>query len=909
MSELDLDLSDPNKKDNKRSEMKDVSLKSSRSSRQFDMGMGNSSYLFGAGRRRRASPVVWTSTVPSKIGGAVMWPLKPLRKAMKFGKKKKSRRGTTGSVSTPSFTQAQERNSLSNSAERNGSLMTRRMLIPEESMMLANLFDNNTALNDSAENSDDLGPTKVSSGRRRRSVLNFRRRLQDGQTDSSSGEFRSGIHSSIPSSLLATNRSLSINSLQHSFEVSKSESFKGVVSSTNTDEAWHALIKPFVSDLAFRSIVTRRSESTICFDPHTCEAAVLFVDLSGYSKITAAISHKGAHAISAAVNAYLDRLLQIINRYGGDVIKFAGDAVLVVWAGEGEADDDELEYNILCAAKCALELQAQAGEHPVQGTEHAFRIHCGLCCGMIESEIFSAPSHAHMQRLFHSLSGQCLKDISELVDLAKSGEIAISTDVADYLGTRGIFEDIRGVLGALLMTDLELEPILEEAMDQHISDSKMSREKRRLKGAEEDFIHPNVLRLLRYGGLSPTQIAQMRNLCVLFIAQTSSGNSVNWLMEVQGVLDRYRCPIIQIIDDDKGTHVVAAVNLCESVPESAVLGLDACRELVKKHVGCAIGVAMGSTFCGVTGSSGVACRWDITGPHPVRAARLMQYALINKVEVAIDASLLEDPLAATRMTILDPVVAIKGSDEPCTVYSLSGSKLYSVFRVLETSVGGQTQTKAVNQVRKCINTGRTRCAVILTGAPFTGKKQVCRQAAALSEFVPFTHVCNETAGMAQLARTIAIWYSYVKSKKIKKKAAKVLDHMDNSRWSKAHDECVELVFLAVDQGLRACFVVDRIQFLDSFSLSIMRGCLEGKSQVGGEGGTGSGIIRLDSSMDQFGASSDSDHMSLYQKSSKGSEYRKGKVVFLGCHLSLCEKVAGSFISSADLFNSLLLSCP
>lgn len=857
--------------------LQDMSLKSSRSSRQFDLGDASTKSFFSSDRRRT---MVWTSTIPSTIGSAVLWPLKPLKKVMK-GKKHRS---------PPEESAIRRRQSLNDSSMTNPRPSLLDQKIPEESMMLANIFDNMNVSNETNGSGDELGRTNEGNGRRRRSVLRYRKRLQEDSE--SSKEFKlaqSAQHASVPSSLLATGRSVSISSLQNSFEVSRSTSFKQVVESTNSDEAWNHLVKPFVSDLAFCSIVTRRSESAVCFDPHTCEAAVLFVDLSGYSKITAAIAHKGAHAISSAVNAYLDRLLHIIDKYGGDVIKFAGDAVLVVWAGEDEGDDDELEYNLLCASKCALELQKQCGVHPVAGTQHAFQIHVGLCCGIIESEIFAAPSHAHMQRLFHSLSGQCLKDISELVDLAKSGEIAISTDVADYLGTRGIFEDIDGVLGALKLTDLELEPILEEAMDQHIADCKKIRAKRRLKGAEEDFIHPNVLRLLRYGGLTPTQIAQMRNLCVLFIAQTSSGNSVNWLMEVQGVLDRYRCPIIQIIDDDKGTHVVAAVNLCESVPESAVLGLDACRDLVKKQIGCAIGVAMGSTFCGVTGSAHIACRWDITGPHPVRAARLMQYALLNKVEVAIDSSLLEDPMAATRMTILDPVVEIKGSPEPCTVYGLSGSKIYSVFRVLENAtIGGNVQTRAVNQVRKCLNTGRTRCAVILTGAPFTGKKSVCRTAAALSEFVPFTHVCNETAGLAQLARTIAIWYLYVKSKKIRKQAQKVLDHMDNARFSKAHDECVEMVFDAVDEGLRACFVVDRIQFLDSFSLSIMRGCLEGRSQRGSEG-SGSGIVRIDGTIDQyaaFGNSSDSERFSLRPTSTRGSEYRKGKVVFLGCHLPL-----------------------
>lgn len=104
---------------------------------------------------------------------------------------------------------------------------------------------------------------------------------------------------------------------------------------------WRKLIKPFVSDLTFRSFSQRRAESEIYFQPYTCEAAILFIDLSGYSKINAALASKGAHAISSAVNEYFDRLIVIIERYGGDVVKFAGDLVFCVW--EGQVGDDEGE--------------------------------------------------------------------------------------------------------------------------------------------------------------------------------------------------------------------------------------------------------------------------------------------------------------------------------------------------------------------------------------------------------------------------------------------------------------------------------------------------------------------------------------------------------------------------------------
>jgi class 3 adenylate cyclase len=305
-------------------------------------------------------------------------------------------------------------------------------------------------------------------------------------------------------------------------------------------QEWHATLRPFVADLAFFSLTQRRFSSRTDFRPYSCHAAVLFVDLSGYSKIAAILGNRGAHALSSVVNAYLARLLAIIRTHGGDVIKFAGDAVLVVWFGS----ESELEMNLLAAASCVMELQEKAGHHRVEGTNNlSFRIHCAMTCGLLESEVFAAPNHAHMQRLYHSVGGECLIEIAELVELAKPGEVCISDLVAEYLGDRGRYRSIDGRNGCKLLTGLELPPSAQDQMEMQVMEGVLTRESRRRRhNIEEEFIHPSVVKLLSHGGLSPTQISQMRNLCVLFIAMTSNGSSVNWLMEVQAVLDKRRCP-------------------------------------------------------------------------------------------------------------------------------------------------------------------------------------------------------------------------------------------------------------------------------------------------------------------------------------------------------------------------------
>lgn len=56
-------------------------------------------------------------------------------------------------------------------------------------------------------------------------------------------------------------------------------------------------------------------------------AAVVMVDVSGYSKLTAALAERGpvgAELLSKTMKGYLDQIIEVIVSYGGDIVKFAG---------------------------------------------------------------------------------------------------------------------------------------------------------------------------------------------------------------------------------------------------------------------------------------------------------------------------------------------------------------------------------------------------------------------------------------------------------------------------------------------------------------------------------------------------------------------------------------------------------
>jgi hypothetical protein len=68
--------------------------------------------------------------------------------------------------------------------------------------------------------------------------------------------------------------------------------------------------------------------------------AVLFADVSGFTPLTEALAQKGAEGpeeLTRLLNGYFSRMIAITEAQGGEVVKFSGDAVTVVFPAADEA--------------------------------------------------------------------------------------------------------------------------------------------------------------------------------------------------------------------------------------------------------------------------------------------------------------------------------------------------------------------------------------------------------------------------------------------------------------------------------------------------------------------------------------------------------------------------------------------
>lgn len=94
---------------------------------------------------------------------------------------------------------------------------------------------------------------------------------------------------------------------------------------------------------------------------HKFDGVLLFADVSGFTTLTEKYtqsSGKGTDALTVTLNAYIGKIVQNILQLGGDILKFAGDAILAVWK---VTERKYLPFAISQAVKCSIAIQEKCG--------------------------------------------------------------------------------------------------------------------------------------------------------------------------------------------------------------------------------------------------------------------------------------------------------------------------------------------------------------------------------------------------------------------------------------------------------------------------------------------------------------------------------------------------------------------
>jgi adenylate cyclase len=156
------------------------------------------------------------------------------------------------------------------------------------------------------------------------------------------------------------------------------------------------------------------------------EVTVLFSDLKGFTQLTRRRSAAGQSELHVRqLNRYLGAMVDVINRHGGTVDKFIGDAVMAVFGSPvGRGRQAEACAAVDCALEMARELERLNGEWQAEGLE-PLASGIGLASGEVLAGQIGSP-----QRLDFTVIGDTVNLASRLESLTRLVPASLVVDGA-----------------------------------------------------------------------------------------------------------------------------------------------------------------------------------------------------------------------------------------------------------------------------------------------------------------------------------------------------------------------------------------------------------------------------------------------------------------------------------------------
>ncbi len=421
------------------------------------------------------------------------------------------------------------------------------------------------------------------------------------------------------------------------------------------------------------------------------QAAVMFADISGFTALTERLAEKGTagvETLARILNDYFGQLIDLVYEYGGDVVKFGGDAIIVVWpilevpdqtpGGPVPASNQILRRLTLRAAECAFKIRERLLNYQADGSTLYLKFSLGT------GRVWESHIGGVFNRWEFVLVGEPLIEISAANHLAKAGDIIAGPSAWELIKEDCDAEPFNfeletsghgGVAARLrkLTNDAQASTGLRENK-LNLDDTAQAALRPYIPGA---IIH-------RISAGQSDWLAELRKVTILFINlpdlshHTSLETAQETMRLIQQLVYRYEGSLNKISQDDKGVMIDAAFGLPPLAHgDDPLRGIQSAimirNELQARGVQGAIGVTTGRVFCGLIGTDNRR-EYTFLGNSVNLAGRLMSLALQQKeilehggIAVLCDRATYEAARDRTEFEALPPQ-KVKGRNEAVDIF-------------------------------------------------------------------------------------------------------------------------------------------------------------------------------------------------------------------------------------------------
>jgi class 3 adenylate cyclase len=111
------------------------------------------------------------------------------------------------------------------------------------------------------------------------------------------------------------------------------------------------LIRQSIVKLAERFVSNRDEGTDFVHEPSMDRfyGVLLFVDISGFTQLS---SRMNVDDLRTHINAYFTLIISIVSKHGGEVVKFAGDALYIIWQIDISSTTQSGKHSHACPILC-----------------------------------------------------------------------------------------------------------------------------------------------------------------------------------------------------------------------------------------------------------------------------------------------------------------------------------------------------------------------------------------------------------------------------------------------------------------------------------------------------------------------------------------------------------------------------
>jgi class 3 adenylate cyclase len=493
------------------------------------------------------------------------------------------------------------------------------------------------------------------------------------------------------------------------------------------------------------------------------DAAILFADISGFSALAAKLEgitlmekrrsdqHNltlAADALALCINNCLQQMVQSILDQGGDIIKFAGDAILAVYPVRRK-----VEFKDAVITACTVALKLISMSFPVDifikdllkisapGEERLFlTVHCAVGAGKTVGynvggvnnkwEYFIAGEAVNetCRALLQSAAKQCTVTNS-VYEIVKSCATCIKLSSS----AQDVFRLVNLIPSDTPSPSVDKSSFI--AFENDTDSFSLSLLRNRLKS----YVASSLLTSFATG---VKQQAELRFCTVVFMRvmgiQYNAPNTLRTIQTlvtiVQKQVNRFEGTLCRYIVDDKGTGLLIVFGLPSMQHENdsyrAVRTAQNCQNQINAIKSAKLssycGVTTGRVFCGIVGGD-QRCEYTVHGYLVNVAASIMSTA---RQSVICD----ETTFNQTKDSLLykKPFLhAIKGVKEKMALYTPVESKIFrenESFPSQTKFIGREKEMKHIcRKFDELISIAACNATVIISGAAGTGKTRLVHQ--------------------------------------------------------------------------------------------------------------------------------------------------------------------------------------